>query len=51
MHPIALSVALCALGYAAVALIQLPNSTSTQANDAAQDEEHLAAATERAAPR
>lgn len=46
MHPIALSIGLCALGYAAVALIQLPNSTSTQASDAAQDEERLAAAPE-----
>jgi hypothetical protein len=51
MPPILLSIALCAAGYAAIALIQLPNSTSTLANDAAQDEERLAAAIDGARPR
>jgi hypothetical protein len=51
MPPIMLSLALCVAGYAAIALVQLPNSTSTLANDVAQDEERLAATLERTQPR
>jgi len=38
VHPIALSLSLCVLGYAAVAIMLLPNATDTQARDIADDE-------------
>jgi hypothetical protein len=38
MPPILLSLSICVLGYAAVALVQLPNAMSTQASDAEEDE-------------
>jgi hypothetical protein len=50
IHPIALSLSLCVLGYAAVATILLPNATDTLARDAA-DDERLAAGLREAEPR
>jgi hypothetical protein len=50
MAPIMLSITLCVTGYAVIALIQLPNSAATLANDAARDEERLAARLERPQP-
>jgi hypothetical protein len=48
--PIALSLSLCVLGYAAVATILLPNGTDTLARDAA-DDERLAAGSREVQPR
>jgi len=44
MPPLLLSLSICVLGYAAVALVQLPNAMSTQANDAEEDERRVHAA-------